>query len=470
MKIIFDTDGTLTDFNKFVQQYAIDFFRKKYGMEVIYPNKLEIEDIFDMNSFFQKKYSCTLEEAKKYTKSALDKFWISTKFVSFSLLSKFRRGARRFIREAQQEGHKIEIHTSRDKTCEKSIIGYIARSFTILQYAINGVFLKDSQFYFYLNDELKVKGIIQSKPDIVFDDKPEIINELSNNGLKCICVEGNHNNNLTESRNIKKIEEFDSLILKEKIESLIGVKKLKYYKRASKSDIIFGKIKIIRPLLISFFKPLVLHEENMIYSENEPIIYAPNHRSTLDPMIITALIGENIHWAALLRFFEGKDSIFNNSKNPILCKLTASIFKSLEYFPIDRKTDNPKANNFKSLLDMVNFLTIREKIGIFPEGTTRRPEGHEFGTFDDSFITLAKKTGAKIQPITTIWTKNQDLGYKVIINFGKAFDMSDMTEKEAYEFYLKTQQESLQENQKKLEKLEQEITLKKTLNNRRYKV
>ena len=446
MKIVLDTDGTLTDFNKFVKNNAIDYFEKKYGMQVVHPEELEIQDIFDMDNFFKQKYNCDDDTAHQMTKKALDKFWISLRFVKFTLLDRFRPGVKDFINSKLKEGHKIEIHTSRDKTCEDSIIGHIARKFTILQYAANGILLPSKCFHFYENDDDKVKGIIDSKPDLVFDDKKEIVDLVSSEGIKTICVEGNHNKEVGTSKNVERIVDFSDAQLDEKIKNLIGKINSKYYDRAAASDKFFNKLKVLKPLVDSKFKPIILNEHNMRSFENESVVYAPNHRSTLDPIVITGVLLQNIHWAALLRFFKGEDSIFNNSKNPILCKITSQTFKKMEYFPIDRKSDNPNANNFESIKDMNNFLKINQKIGIFGEGTTKRPEGQDFGTFDDSFILMAKKNNSWIQPITTLWIKELGLKPKVIINFGEPFKVGNMTIEEAMEHFLKIQRENLEEN------------------------
>lgn len=106
----------------------------------------------------------------------------------------------------------------------------------------------------------------------------------------------------------------------------------------------FNRILGIAKIIQQKFHPIVLHIEN-IADEKQGVIYAPNHRSTLDPLVLECVIKKNIHWAALLRFFRAEDSIFNNSKNPFLCKLTRYIFNKLHHFPIDRKSDNPDANN-----------------------------------------------------------------------------------------------------------------------------
>lgn len=461
MKVFFDIDGTLTNYNEFVKKYAYPYFTSKYGMNVVYPEKLEIEDIFDMENFFIEKYNVDSSTAKQMKKKTLDKFWISYRFIIFTLFTKFRPGVKEYINKMIKDGHKLEIHSSRAKTCDKSIIGNISRMMTIMQCKLNGINISKKDIHFYHNDEEKINGIVSLKPDLVFDDKPEIIEKLSDNKLRCICISGSHNIEVNSKDNIFKISDFDQNSLNEAIKGIMGIRKSNCYYRAAQSDIFFDKIKIFKNVILFYLKPIVLHKENLIDVINEPVIYAPNHRSTLDPLVITSLINKNIHWAALLRFFKGTDSIFNNSKNPILCKITSSIFKKLEYFPIDRKSDNPDANNFESIKDMNNFLSVNQNIGIFGEGTTRRPEGKDFGTFDDSFLLLAQKNNAWVQPITTLWIKDLQLNYKLIINYGKPFKVEKGKIDEAMTNFMKIQQDCLDENMKLKEELKRKVIIKK---------
>ena len=44
MRIVFDIDGTLTDYNKFVQKRAVKYFKSKYEMEVVNADALDIDD------------------------------------------------------------------------------------------------------------------------------------------------------------------------------------------------------------------------------------------------------------------------------------------------------------------------------------------------------------------------------------------------------------------------------------------
>ncbi len=452
MKIVFDTDGTLTDFNKFIKDNAYIYFKEEYGMDVVYPDKLEIEDILDMNNFFVKKYSCSLEEAKKYTKKALDKFWINLpRFVKFSLLGKFRNGTSKFINECIKKGNIVEIHTSRAKTTEDNVIGEVSRKFTYLQYRLNGVNISYDSFFFYKNDNDKIRGITESNPDIAFDDKPEILSALNQNGIKTICVNGNHNKDIKENSMLRKIDNF--VDVDKVIDKLLRDKKYTISNRVYDSNVFYKKVRHIIPIILNEFKPIVLNKDDLIDVYDDGILISPNHQSTLDPLIITSVIDKNIHWAALKRFFDAEDSIFNNSKNPLLCKITSYSFKKFEYFPIERLKDNPKANNMKSLRDMSLFLKNNQYVGIFPEGTTNKDKTKDFGVFDPNFLTLAKKDNSWVQPINVLWIKELNIDNKLIINFGRPFKINDKTIDEALKMYFDIQCSCLKESKELVQKL-----------------
>jgi len=460
MKIILDIDGTLTDFSKFINDNAISYFKDNYNMEIINEDELEVEDIFDMDNFFMKKYNCNVEQAKKYTKKALDKFWVNLpRFIKFSLLNKFKLGASEFIKECQKRGYTIEIHSSRAKTTDKNIIGEVCRKFTYLQCLFNGVNIKPDSFHFYKNDEEKIKGIQKSNPNIIFEDKSEIIRNLENSGYKIICLNENYNKDIKENKNIIKIKDFREA--SDALDKLLGKKKLEIINRIINSDDFYKKARIVIPIIMNKFKPIILNEDNLLKDINCGIVVAPNHRSTLDPLIITSIYDKNIHWAALKRFFDGKDSIFNNSKNKVLCKITSKSFKKFEYFPIERLRDNPKAKNFNSIKNMTLFLNQKQMVGIFPEGTTNRPEGEDFGTFDPAFIMLAKNTDSYIQPITVLWIKDLNLENKLIVNFKEPFKLDNLSKEEAFKRYLEIQKEGLLENTHYYNKLKNTKILKK---------
>lgn len=462
MKIIFDNDDTLTDFTSWINKKAVPYFEKKYGMHVVYDDKIELEDKMDMVNFFMNKENLSKEEAKLKVKKCINKFWQGINFIDFTLCNRFRKGALSYINEQLKNGHDIEIHSSRDKTTENSAIGKIARLFTIIQYRINGIMLPKEKIFFHKNDDAKIAHIIASKAKLVIDDKPYIINELNKNNIKTICFEGNHNKEINDDI---KINSFDKNKIRKKTIELFGLKNISYYERASHSKKFFYKLsKIGYPVVKTYFKPIILNKQNMKDFNQESAIFAPNHRSTLDPFIVLLTYNKPIHFAALKRFFDGEDSIFNNSKNKALCKLTSTLLKKLEHFPIDRKSDNENANNKESILDMKGFLETNNLIGIFPEGTTLKDKTKNFGEFKVTFLQLAKETNSYVQPITLLWVKNDNIKNKVIINIGESFKIDeDMSIVDALNKYISIQEQSIEENKQKLEEIKQK-TLKKSKN------
>lgn len=207
MKIIFDIDGTLTNYNRYIQNSVVPYFEKHYGMLVKYPNLLEPEDILDMNTFFTKEYNCNFENATRYTKIALNKYWMSARFIKFSMIP-FRKGTRNFIKKLRQAGNTVEIHSSRARTSDDNIIGDIARFFTYLQFLRNGIWLSLSVFHFYKTDPDKLEGILKSKPDVVFDDKPDILLKVASHSIKTVCIRGWHNKDIKPTESIQIIDDF----------------------------------------------------------------------------------------------------------------------------------------------------------------------------------------------------------------------------------------------------------------------
>lgn len=432
MKIIMDNDGTLTDFNSWINDNAIPYFRDKYNIPIANYDALEIEDIFNIKQYFMELENLTEEEALKKQKTIIEEFWISLRFLSFTMLNKFRDGATKYIQDSIKNGHEVYIYSSRAKTCEKSIIGTIARNFTLIQYRKNGVYLPIENFHFFKNDEDKINGIIDAKPDLVYDDKPEIITALNNHNIRTICVSGKHNRDVKESKLNALVKDFSEEELKNSNNKVFGESNLNCLNRHAKSEIFYKKTLIVRNLVSLKYKPTILNEIDLENLDGTGIVFASNHGKTIDPIVISSYLDTHIHWIGLKRFYDGEDSMFNNSKNKYLREYTSRMFKALEFFPIERIKDNPNANNTKALKDMQLFLKNNQHIGIFPEGTTNKPDGLETIEFDRSFIKLAKRNKSYIQPIAIYWSKDESLDSKVLMNFAPAFKIDNITEVEAY--------------------------------------
>ena len=434
MKIIFYIDGTLTDYNAFIDNKAIPFIIQNYHLKIKNIDFLEIEEIFDIDE----------QDKNKIIK----RFW-KKNFISFFTL-KFRKGVKPFFKQIRNKNHTIEIHTSRRYSCGNNIKSIFVRILTWIQFILNGIFVTPSSIFFYLNDDAKINGIINANADLVFDDKPKIIEKLSQNDYKVIYIKGRHNQTVTINRNMQHIESFNLGEIDRALNGLFGAN-LKYYDKEAKSSMYFNRLKPLCPLFLFKFKPLILNKENICLDSSTGIVYAPNHRSTWDPIIISAILCTHIHWAALLRFFEGEDSVFNNSKKAVLRKITKKILYYLECIPIERKSDNENANNITAIKDMNNYLKIKSKIGIFGEGTTRRPPQADFGNFDRTFIALAKKNHSIIQPITILWVNDKRI--KVIVNFGEPFSPENMSIDLAMEYFMNTQSICLKENKKLMNRI-----------------
>ena len=101
MRISFDTDGTKTDFYKFVLSSS-KYLKKKYNMDIINPKGIEVEDVFDIENILISR-GLSKNDASLETKKILDKFWISHRFIKFSLLMRFRKGVRKRIKEFKKQ-------------------------------------------------------------------------------------------------------------------------------------------------------------------------------------------------------------------------------------------------------------------------------------------------------------------------------------------------------------------------------
>lgn len=262
MKIIFDNDATLVDYRRFVDKYAISYFKKKYNMNVVYEDKLELEDIFDCkNVLITLGYSD--EDAEKRVKEIIDKFWISLRYIAYSVPWMFFSMAAKPLRILKKQGHQIEIHTSKMKACNLGMIGKITRILLYLQYWGNGCFIPCRNFKFYENDDLKVEGILSCSPDIVFEDKLQLIEKLSADGVKCICIPGKHNLTVAESRCVKKLSSYEYDIVDKTISNLLGEKKWKLHDDIAKSDIFYRKLLKLEPVVRCCFKPIILNVDRL---------------------------------------------------------------------------------------------------------------------------------------------------------------------------------------------------------------
>ena len=442
MKIIIDIDGTLTDFNSFVDTVAVAWFKKKYGIAPVRPDMFDVEDVFDLEAVCGQGLL-----NGKSKKEILDEFWVSHRFIQYTLLARFRKGSASLFQYLSKKGFEIEVCTSRQRTVDKNAVGLIARVCTGLQFVRNGIFLKVGSLLYFTDDKEKLKYIKECDPVVVFDDKPEIIEELIRAGIHVICVNGRHNQSVDEGEFCVRTDNLEPCTVVEALEIVFGTENLRCIEQEADSSRFFKKLLFTGAIIQKKYSVTVLNpENNIVNSHRGGVLVAPNHIRTPDPLVIESILRTNVHWVVLKRFMEAKDSIFDNSKNPILCQVTKYVFSRLHFFPVERKSDNNEADNFTEILNMHRFLKNGFRVGIFPEGTTRKKTGEFFGNFDKMFVLLAKKSKALIQPVTMYWFG--DRRKNVIINFGEAIETDKVSVNEIFEKYLLAQQNGYEECKK----------------------
>lgn len=426
-----DIDGTLTNFEKFIYDNGVDYMRKKYQIELTYPYGYDVDETFEVADVMVLR-GYNQEEAELLAKKIMSDFW-NRFYLKYALLTPFRNGVKELIQEMHKNGDKVYIISSRKRTCETGLIGAIMRGTVRLQLLLNGVHY--DELILCENDDEKLKVIEAKEIDVMYDDKPYIMDRLPEN-IDTICVNSSYNQEGEFTRKATRIDNYvDELTRFKKMNgtlkggTVVSKGRNEFKKEMEKTERTYRILKFIaKPIVNQVFKPIILNTEN---AEIEgPAVVAPTHRETLDPFVIITTNNLSIHWGALKRFFDATDSIFNNSKKPFLCKLTSKLFTMIGAVPVDR--DNPRA------IDSIKFVKyLREDgvVGIFPESSTNKKLENKYGKFrlsklitqeegthdvEEGAFRLTQKYNATLLPISIVWIpKNLDLENKVVINYRK---------------------------------------------------
>ena len=149
----------------------------------------------------------------------------------------------------------------------------------------------------------------------------------------------------------------------------------------------------------------IVHRAKILGKENipkqGPLIYCGNHKSFLDPAIITATAPQDVRFlakASLWRF-----------------KFLAFMGKVFEEIPVNR--DERDIGLVKTVL---KALKNGDCIGIFPEGTRNGLEKGE--KVKDGAAFFALRSGAKVIPVGITGTGKFS---KVTLRYGKPLDFSN---------------------------------------------
>lgn len=202
----FDIDGTLKNFELFVLKNGVSYFKNfsNFAFEQKNLKGYDLDQVYDLkNQFF--KCGFYPEQAEIETEKTLSSFW-NIYYLKYCFFTPFRDGAREFITDLYKDGYKIDIYTSRKKTCENSLLGSFVRFSTKMQFVMNDT--PYTTINFFENDDDKIEGILTAKPIIMVDDKPEILQPISKE-IDCICVNSSYNCDYSFPSNVNRIDEFD---------------------------------------------------------------------------------------------------------------------------------------------------------------------------------------------------------------------------------------------------------------------
>lgn len=168
--------------------------------------------------------------------------------------------------------------------------------------------------------------------------------------------------------------------------------------------------RIVRPILAFLmriiFWPVIIGNDNI--PKKGRCVLAGTHIYDFDPILIMASTKRNVYFIAKKELHDGKFGF---------------VFRWAGTIPVDRSKKNPKAR-----IKAEEALKEGKIVGIFPEGTTKKPKGVLL-PFKYGAVSMAKKTNSKIVPFAIIG--EYKLFSKIKIVFDKPIDISKLDLEEA---------------------------------------
>lgn len=461
MKIaIFDIDDTIVKETDFMLKYAPSFLRRKYNIDahITNPTGYDLKEVYGLVKHFR-QLGFDDEQAVRKADYINHDFW-NRNFVKYCR-QPIKNGVRETIEQLRLNGYTIIFLSLRGKNTENSpsfkerIKLFFISRLTVAQ-------LRRGKIYFDFirlvkNKEEKLEYIRTIKPTFVFEDRSDIIQEMPID-TKVFCVNTLHNQKCLLGINVVRLNSFDSQFIKSILEQNKEdeLKRIKRYAllqkrfvreksirswdfiRTGLTEFTYSMVRIIgSPIALMKYRPIVVGLENI--PKKGPVIFAGNHRSKLDPVLIGATSPRSIHWGALLRMFQGRENLFSSTTNPILCSLSAAFITSMGAVPIARNTDADHLKiNMESIRKLCQVLIWGGATGLFPEGTLNRiPEQRNILPLKSNRVfKMAMDTGSLIVPVSVVWIpKELKIKNKVIISYGLPINGRNRTSQEVSELW-----------------------------------
>ncbi len=163
-----------------------------------------------------------------------------------------------------------------------------------------------------------------------------------------------------------------------------------------------------------FYRIEILGEENI--PDTDKLIVVGNHRSNLDPVVISVFFKRQIFWMAKKELYENK--------------LFGKFIGALGAFPVDRFSIDVKA-----IKTALRHIKDGEVLGIFPEGT--RVKEKNYALVKQGTAIIAYRARATVLPVKLEGTYRIFGKFRII--FKKPIDMSKIARPENEEYELISQ-------------------------------
>lgn len=185
MKFGFDIDDTLIN----LRQHAFEIYKRKLkqdlSLDIFHSiNRVEIHEPFGL----------TDDEGKEMWRSSLDEIYY-TDCPAFP-------GAIQALKSLEQAGHEIYYITARPKEHGERTREWMKEK---------GFPVEDEHFFYGMEDEEKIHIIEKLALDYYVDDKPAVLNTLSETSIQLIVKDQSYNQDLQCKRMIDWYE-FDGII------------------------------------------------------------------------------------------------------------------------------------------------------------------------------------------------------------------------------------------------------------------
>lgn len=225
MNIIFDIDGTITDFEKFVLKRATPYIKKKYGIDATNLDGYDIDQVFELEKKYQ-ELGTSPELAKAYSDKVMNRFW-EANYLAY-VFAPFKKGAKETVDRLIKENVDIEFCSSRKKSTQKDFKGRFVRNTIKLQLLLN--LGRRHKVNFFEDEESKMNYILSKESIIIVDDKPELLKMIdSYETIDGVCINASYNKeeNFNLPNKIHRVNGYENYEAYDVIKKLNDEKKLR---------------------------------------------------------------------------------------------------------------------------------------------------------------------------------------------------------------------------------------------------